>query len=74
MNNKYKTPARLALSGTPSRNASEGCWLDVERELEQASDVYEVEVRWQLWMACYEMTVLYENHWLLAAGCEEEGI
>ena len=40
----------------------------------QTDESDEAEARWQLWMECYEIKVLFDNHWLLSAGCDEEGI
>ena len=69
MGKKYEVKARSAISGTPlaPHLLNEGVWIDPDRTLERTA-------RWQLWLACYEIKVLYDNHWLLSAGCEEEGI
>ena len=76
MGKKYEVRARSALSGTtpPAHLLNEGVWIDHERSLEQTTEADEAEARWQLWMECYEIKVLFDNHWLLSAGVEEEGI
>ncbi len=76
MGKKYEVKARSALSGTPLAQhlPNEGVWIDPDRSLERTDEADEAEARWQLWLACYEIKVLYDNHWLLSAGCEEEGI
>ena len=76
MGKKYDVRARSALSGTPppAHLLNEGVWVDPQRSLENHDEADEAEARWQLWMECYEIKVLFDNHWLLSAGCEEEGI
>lgn len=76
MGKKYEVKARSALSGTPPAQhlLKEGVWIDPDRSLERTDEADEAEARWQFWLACYEIKVLYDNHWLLSAGCEEEGI
>jgi len=76
MGKKYEVRARSALSGTTplAHLLNEGVWIDHERSLEQTAEADEAEARWQLWLECYEIKVLFDNHWLLSAGVEEEGI
>jgi hypothetical protein len=76
MGKKYEVRQRSALSGTPppANRFQEGVWLDPERSLEQTEEADEADARWQFWMEAYEIKVLYDNHWLLSAGYEEEGI
>lgn len=76
MGKKYDVRTRSALSGTPppAHLLNEGVWVDAQRSLENHDETDEAEARWQLWMECYEIKVLFDNHWLLSAGCEEEGI
>ena len=74
MGKKHTIRNRTALSGTTPDQLTEGCWLDTSRSLEQTEETDEAEARWQLWIECYEMTVLFDHCWLLSAGCEEEGI
>jgi hypothetical protein len=76
MGKKYEVRARSAISGTPlpAHMLNEGVWVDPKRSLENTDEADEAEARWQLWMETYEIKVLYDNHWLLSAGFEEEGI
>ncbi len=76
MGKKYEVRARSAISGTPlpARLLNEGVWIDPERSLEQTDEHDEAEARWRFWLETYEIKVLFDNHWLLSAGCEEEGI
>ena len=74
MGKKYEIPRRSVLSGNSPRTTGEGCWLDLDRSLEGTSEADDMETRWQLWIECYEMTVLLENRWLLSSGTAEEGI
>jgi hypothetical protein len=53
---------------------NEGVWIDPKRSLEHTDEADEAEARWQFWMEAYEIKVLFDNHWLLSAGFEEEGI
>ena len=72
----YEVRARSAISGTPlpAQMLNEGVWVDPKRSLENTDEADEAEARWQLWMETYEIKVLFDNHWLLSAGFEEEGI
>lgn len=76
MGKKYEVKPRSALSGTPLPRhlLTEGVWIDTDRTLERSDEADEAEARWQFWWETYEFKVLYDNHWLLSAGCEEEGI
>lgn len=76
MGRKYEGRPRSALSGTPlpADQLTEGVWVDPHRSLEDHTEADEAEARWQLWMEMYEIKVLFDNHWLLSAGVEEEGI
>ena len=67
MGKKYEVKARSAISGTPlaPHLLNEGVWIDPDRTLERADEADEAEARWQLWLACYEIKVLYDNHCLL---------
>lgn len=67
---------RSALSGKPlpAHQLTEGVWIDTQRSLEDHAELDEAEARWQLWMEMYEIKVLFDNHWLLSASVEEEGI
>ncbi len=76
MGKKYDVRARSAISGTPppAHLLNEGVWVDKDRSLEQTGEHDEAEARWRFWLETYEIKVLFDNHWLLSAGCEEEGI
>jgi hypothetical protein len=76
MGKKYDVRTRSALSGTPppSHLLNEGVWVDPQRSLENHDEADESEARWQLWMECYEIKEMIDNHRLLSAGVEEEGI